>query len=272
MLPPDMDIGEEARRFFEEHLAREYSQLTLLLALPGIPLALLRRTRKALLLLLSLLFAFLAGLLYDPGDKFIFYLPAYLLLAVLSGIGADGLARVAGRLRIARPVPKIESALLLALLLLCIAPFAPSRWQAMRSGASYFIGERKYPYPYQNLAEPRLLAACVLDQVKPDALLLLDWRQLWSTAYLAYAEGLRPDIQVWEAFPYGTDGLNASMYESIEAAFDRGLPVYSNRNDSQHFNGTYRMSVAGSVCAGRFMIYELQRQPQAATLHFGQIW
>ena len=142
MAPSDVDYGEALTSFFNDDLAREYAVPTILLAGVGVIALLILSRRLFVLFGVALLTTFAAGFLYFPGDKFIFYLPFYLLLAILSGVGAGTLITLMrGLIPATLPVPRAIAALLASLLLiaLCAAPFAKPRWLALQRGYSGFI-------------------------------------------------------------------------------------------------------------------------------------
>src|SRR5204863_9648829 len=87
MIPTDVNYGKAFQSFLKENLAKEYANATVLLAIVGGGFLLVKSRRWFSFFAVAALITFSAGFLYFPGDKFIFYLPFYLLLAILSGIG-----------------------------------------------------------------------------------------------------------------------------------------------------------------------------------------
>ncbi len=225
MLPSDVDYGETLKSFVEVDLAREFVLPAVLLALVGVLAALLTSRRLFALLGGGLLIAFAAGFLYFPGDKFIFYLPFYLLLAIFSGIGAGTLTSlVVERL----PTPNHLSAIAITALLIavCAAPFAGSRWRAIQRGQSGFIRE-EYVYPVAQPSQPRAAAECALSMVtEEDALLVLDWRALYSIYYIAHVEQNRTGIIIHEAQPYPAQMVAPSLRAEITERLQNGQAVY----------------------------------------------
>ena len=68
-----------------------------------------------------------------------------------------------------------------------VQPTAATRWQAIRDGVANFVTD-DYPFPVQNLKEPRSVAQMRLAGVEADAVFVLEWRGLFTTAYLAHVE------------------------------------------------------------------------------------
>jgi hypothetical protein len=67
-----------------------------------------------------------------------------------------------------------------------------------------------------------------LQLLPDDAFLVTSWRSLYTMYYLAHVEGLRPNIIIKEATPYGSDGQIADslLEEMIETVRSGERPVY----------------------------------------------
>jgi hypothetical protein len=119
------------------------------------------------------------------------------------------------------------------------------RLPTVRSGVASFVVE-DYQFPVKSLREPRLLAQMHLSSFPDNALVLMEWRDLYAVAYLAYVEGKKPGILLVEAMPRGNDGkLAATMIETIHQALADGRSVYA----AQWFPGleeNFRLSTASN--------------------------
>lgn len=230
MLRPDLNYRQEVDRFLNEYLSREFTPSALVLGLIGLPLAALARPRKALLLALGVITVFVAALSYSPGDKYIFFLPAYVLFVPFIGVGVDWLAALIGRLiplLTARRV--LEGVVIGALLAISIGPFLNTRWQAVQTGRSMFVTDR-FPYPAEDLSMPRREAECAAASApEPDAYLIMGWRVLYSTYYIAHVEQGRTGLDLREARPYGTDRITPSLIAEMDAALQANRPVYADQ-------------------------------------------
>jgi hypothetical protein len=221
--------------------AHEFPPLTLLCALLGV--AVMLRTAPSLggFVVLSFVTMLLVILNYEPPDKFIFFLPTYIPLAVATGTGAGYLLEAANQ---GRPTGPKRSGLatyvlcVALLTLLVAAPFLRPGWQALRAGAGTFVREH-YPYPLYHLEEPRRLATQRLAQVPDGAVLILEWRGLYATCYLAHVELGRTDLLMMEATPHGSGGVvTATLIKALTEALHEGRPVYADRiykNLERHF-------------------------------------
>ncbi len=229
MAPSDVDYGEALTSFFNDDLAREYAVPTTILAGLGVLAVLVVSRRLFMLLGVALLTAFAAGFLYFPGDKFIFYLPFYLLLAILSGIGAGSLIALVLRLIPSSiPVPRVIPALIVSVILiaLCAAPFGKSCWLSIQRGYSGFITE-DYVYPVTHPNAARAAAECAVSKIaEPEAFLVLDWRALYSIYYVAHVEQGRTGLIIREAQPYPSQVITPTLSAEIDARIRSGEAVY----------------------------------------------
>lgn len=232
MLREDADYTEDWERFFDDYLPREFTPPVLALALWGAVVAFARHRRKFALVGGVLIVAFVAGLVYHPGDQYIFYLPAYLMIALLAGVGAGSLVIWLAHWLPAGVLRTVASVLLaLALIGLSVTPLLPSRLQAMQTGESRFVTEN-YAYPVNDLTEPRRAAECAVSKVaEENAFLVLDWRALYSIYYVAHVEQGRTGLVIREVRPHGTDVITETLLEEIAAQIEAGVPVYVDNAD-----------------------------------------
>ncbi len=165
---------------------------------------------------------------YYPGDKYIFYLPTYLFVAVATGAG---IGRVLDWLQ---PQPEkrkrrpryLYPLIIVALVWVVLSPYAESRWQALKAGTGLFVQDT-YPYPLENLDAPRQHAILRLTLLPEDAFLVMNWRALYAFYYIAHVEEMRPNVIIKEATPHGSEGKIAdTLIEEIEAALHAGRPVF----------------------------------------------
>ena len=255
MLPGDVDYLWIFMSFFREDLAREYTIPTLLLAILGALAALVQRRRLCALIGLALVTALAAGLLYFPGDKYIFYLPVYLLLAVFAGAGAGFLISAAARVlppTVLRAVP--AAIMTVVLVAVCAASLINTRWQAIQAGRSVFIKE-DYAYPVNRPGEPRRVAECAVSKVaESEAYLVLDWRALYAIYYVAHVEQGRTGLVIRESMPYPTHELTGDLRAEIAEQLRKGSVVYVDRAYPP-LGAIYTLTRVGGPCSD----YELLR-------------
>jgi hypothetical protein len=98
------------------------------------------------------------------------------------------------------------------------------------------------------LSEPRQSAECaVLLVEESEALLLLEWRALYSIYYVAHVEQGRTGLVIYEALPYPTRELTPTMLEDIEARLQTGEAVYTD-NDHPALRRRYDLNRVAGVC------------------------
>jgi hypothetical protein len=178
---------------------------------------------------------------YNTSDIQVFYLATYIYLAACMAAGAGYTLEflstaLTKQNRLVRAASyALVSALFLALVLF---PSWSSRWEALKIGAVTFVKE-DYAYPIYDLSEPRRVAETRLALLPDDAVLLLEWRTLYTTFYVAQVEQGRSGITIWEASPYPSDwSLPDSLVQEVDAALRNGRPVFIDneyRNVRSHY-------------------------------------
>ncbi|MCJ7548523.1 MAG: DUF2723 domain-containing protein [Anaerolineae bacterium] len=226
-------LGRYGARLF----TTEFSPLTLLCATVGFPLAVKAHKKRGWFLLGAFSVSLIIVANYHPGDWHVFYLPTHVLIAVGAGVGiAHGATW--WRSRAWPQQPHLHLSIGVILLIGAIAgilgPFLPTRIDALRTGITSFSRET-YVFPVEDPAEPRKVATAILESIPDGAVLVLDWRALYSVAYVAYVEGLRPHISLLEAAPHGSDGrVAASLLQTIDEALAAGRPVFVDTARDQY--------------------------------------
>ncbi|MCX7683182.1 MAG: DUF2723 domain-containing protein, partial [Anaerolineae bacterium] len=243
MFPKDLDVAFEFVAYADRLIRYEFSTLLLLCAMLGVTVSLHTRPRLGICWLVAFVTILYFVLHYQPPDKHIFYLPTSLLLAVAMGNGAGAVLEWAHRRFLGRRKRRYLAVFyLLAVLLIIwmtVQPTWATRWQALRDGVARFIGD-DYVYPVNEPREPRLVATRKITSLPENALVISDWRALYTMLYLAHVERLRPDIVVLEASPHGAEWNTVadSMIQELQNALREGRPVFANqiyRNLRDHF-------------------------------------
>lgn len=243
MFPGDLDIADEIVIYCDRLISYEFSPLMLLCAMLGVTVMLHIVPQLGVFWLVAFATILYFILHYQPPDKYIFYLPTSLLVAIATGCGAGSLLEWAHRYLVAgRKRRYLAPLCLLAVALLVrmvVQPSGAPRWRALRAGAATFVQE-DYVYPLYNLEEPRRMTTWKLKSLPDNALLITEWRALYTMYYLAHVEQLRPDITILEASPHGAEeGMVAdTLIQELKDALREGRPVYAERvygNLRDHF-------------------------------------
>lgn len=243
MFPANIDAVDEFVVYCDRLISYEFSPLMLLCAMLGVTVMLHTVPELGVFWLVTFVTILYLILHYQPPDKYIFYLPTSLLVAIATGCGAGSLLEWAHQHLVAvRKRRYLAPLYLLAVALLVwmvVQPSGAPRWQALRAGAATFVQE-DYVYPLYNLEEPRRMTTWKLKSLPDNPLLIMEWRALYTMYYLAHVERLRPDIMILEASPHGAEeGMVAdTLIQELKDALREGRPVYAERvygNLRHHF-------------------------------------
>jgi hypothetical protein len=195
---------------------------------------------------------------YHTGDLYVFYLATYIFISAAIGVGIGRTLEWVKRFLAKRKNWMQQLYPLIAVLcaLVVVTPYAAPRWQALKAGAATFVQET-YPYPLENLEEPRQIYTMRLFLLPEDAYVVMNWRALYSMYYLAHVEKLRPNIVIKEATPYGSDNLIAdSLLEEMTDTVRSGRPVFVDQIYPELRDHFRVMPAAG----GRFYRLTMPRQ------------
>ena len=148
-----------------------------------------------------------AAITYRAPQTVEYLMPAYVALAILTGVGAARLAAVV-------PWSRWRPLLLTALLL-------PGVWNAQRIAPSFIALHRQ--------EDTRAVVEPVLRDAPPGATILANWH--WATAfwYLQGVEGQRPDVTVEYVAPAGAEPYPETWRRRLMEAAAHGPVIVTNR-------------------------------------------
>ena len=208
-------------------LAFEFGLVSIFAAIIGWRAIRQQNRQLASFLLLGFLTILLLVINYEPGDKHIFYLPTYITIVVAASAGFARLLDRAEQWQW-RGRSLGQPAILLIFILLIGQHFWPSRLAALADGKASFVSET-YPYPVDDLTEPRQYAETVANSLPDDAFVLMGWRTLYAVYYVTAVEQGRMGIEMAEPTPYRTEGhVQPPLVAQIEADLRTGRPVFSD--------------------------------------------
>ncbi len=226
----DYSFMGELRNFIDRLINLEFPPLVLLFALLGFVVMLFAYSKSGAFYLLTFLFSLFFILNYQVGDKYVFYLSLYIPLAVAVGAGMGFVLEwIHHQLEPIRVRGYWLLYLLPALFFVTVVlqPTAKVRWQALRAGVANFVTE-DYVFPVHDLGEPRFVAQTRLAGIADDAVFVMDWRALYTTAYLAHVERGKTNILFFEAMPRGNNGKVAStLIAQLSDYLQEGRPVFA---------------------------------------------
>ncbi len=228
-------MEQELGHYLDALTGLDFSMPMLLLGGLGLIVAFVRRPRLGSFMVIGYATLLFYIINYKVSNKFVFYVATYVFLALLMGVGAgfvlEKLRAILVRMR-SRPILWAGLGVsLLVLGFLFLSPSAGSRWNALQAGKATFYTDDDYTYPLKNLAEPRTVAETTLKLVPDNAVLLMEWRTLYATAYVANVEQNKPGITFREASPYPSPNeLPASLVEEVNGFLSAGRPVFADGN------------------------------------------
>jgi len=156
----------------------------------------------AVLLLGSLLAAWLYAFNYEIHDVYVFHIPGYLLLALLASSGGGYLADWAASSWRRKGLGRVLGAI--AVLAVCgfgLVPMLTPRWEDLREGDVPSFSFSGYPVDERWILE-QMDCKMAIEKLPRDALVFLNWRHLYPFYYLAQIEGERADLVFLEEKPY----------------------------------------------------------------------
>ena len=235
-----------------DKLPRELAWPAIVLALAGL-VALFRRTwRVAIFLLVALLLQLVIYVNYGVGDRYVFFIPTYVLWSLLVTAGAAALLSwVAGRSWGGRGV-LIATAVLLALA--CVWPLLQPQWPAIRAGSTPFATMREYLVRPDTAGIART-APLVTAALEPNAIVFTDWTWLYPYYYAAHILQGKSGIQFIETSPRSEQrGLATSLFEFVDANIDE-RPIYVTGQEGEFARAGYRVN---RVTVGPTTLYKLE--------------
>lgn len=153
---------------------------------------------------------------YNVGDIDVFYLPTYVVLAVVAAYGAAAVCHEARRsLPLSAPV---TAAVPLVVLTAVVFPMIRPYWTAIEARRFPFIHVQGAMLNGAERLDIDQLTSIVKDLPR-DAIVFTDWHRLYTYYYIAHTVEQRRDLRFVEAQPYGSD---------------RTLPVSTFRFISDH--------------------------------------
>lgn len=209
---------------FVQGLPREFAWPALGLAALGLIAISWRDGRLGALFLSALAIQLGFYFNYSAWDIYVFYIPSYLLLALLAGAGLDALLQLVGRQWPAR-VRALPAGVALLAMGLSMWPMLAPRWEAIRDGEVPFAGEQAYPYD-RNADTLHRTAMATVSQLEPNAIVFTDWYWLYPCYYVAHIELGRTDLQFVETAPRNDKGgLASSVIEFVREKIEVH-PIY----------------------------------------------
>ncbi len=220
---------------FRGSLSDELSLVGLGLAGLGALSLLMRSPKVAALLFLSLLVQLIYAFNYEIGDLvYVFYLPAYLLLALLLGLGLDLVGQ--GLARIPVPVKGLSQLGTATIGLLALLPVVQPNLNSLASASTPLFEFESYPVE----SDTELIVAATIQDLPLNSVVLTDWDLLYTYVYVASVEQGRDDLTFHETQPADDSDVLAESMLSYVASIAEDRPVFvSDYTDQFRAAGFY---------------------------------
>ena len=207
------------------------------LAILGAATLLIRQMRVGLLLILGLLIQLLCMFNYEIWDLYVFYIPSYVLLSILSIVGMGTVTNLGmAALRQIVPLaqsrwisPVLESTIGLLILGFALWPVFQPQKEAVLVGEVPFAFDE---YPIYDDFTLNLSRAMVMN-LPENAIVFTDWDMMWPYYYAAHVIEDRRDLTFIETYPADDiDGIADSVTAYVAANLDEHPIFFSEREPS----------------------------------------
>jgi len=228
---PGHDTPTNARQYFA-NLGREFSPWIVGAALVGLVILFVLDRPVGVFFLTALVLHWIFYFNYRVGDQYVFFIPSYLWLTMLSAVALGALGwllpkeqRAIGRVPGHVVRVGLNVIAMLALLFIGVLPVLAPRWPSVQQGKLPFLNDPGYVVDSTfNLSYQQVLL--VLKELEPDAILFQNWPLLYPYWYAALIEQGRTDLRFIEQNPYHEPpDFPTSTIEFIRANLDQH-PIY----------------------------------------------
>ena len=229
MFPDSVNFLIEFKESMRRFANIEFSWIFLFISWASLLLLVKKYSAKGLFILTNVMFMLFFILNYHPPDKYLFFIPLYFIFTFTAGAGIGMFFEWLITLKGLKSFSALASQLLLACLFFVwtVSPFISDRITAIKTGTAEFV-EEDYVFPAKHLREPRSMAILYLSEMPENGVLVMDWRALYATYFVAEVEGKNKNLQIFEAMPHGNNGMVAdSVIEKLKKLLMDGHPVFA---------------------------------------------
>lgn len=236
-------------------LPRDVTLPALALALLGLAMLFRRDWRLATFLLAGLGLQLAVYTNYNVGDRYVFFIPTYVLWSLLAAAGLAELLAAIGRRRWGNRL--VQAGITTATAALLIAPLLAPQWAAVQTGTTPFLRIDEYLVKADTVGISRI-AAQTTAALEPDALVFTEWHWLYPYYYAAHIEQGKTATRFIETYPRAdTRGLAASVLAYVADNID-SRPIYLTSRDTAFTQTGYRLR---PVQMGPQLWYRVEQAP-----------
>ncbi|MBI1297801.1 DUF2723 domain-containing protein [bacterium] len=218
---------------YASNLGREFHPLALLLVLPGLAWLATHRKAEGALVGIALLAQWIYTFSYNIWDIHVFFIPGYLLLALLlaAGVAAGTTAVESGMHRLLRRwsmIAPAAAAVLVAGILLVTAvwPVLAPRWDDVSAGRVSQFDFDGYPVDHFSMTGLTLQTSSIVDAAPQNAVIFSRWNELYPLYYIAHVEKGRADLTFIEEKPYREGAVSENSTVQFVLAHIDNHPIY----------------------------------------------
>ncbi|MEZ4633368.1 MAG: hypothetical protein R2873_14300 [Caldilineaceae bacterium] len=213
---------------YGSHMTQEFHPVALLLMLAGLAWLASHRKAEAALLGVGLLAQWIYTFGYNIWDIHVFFIPGYVLLALLvtAGVAAvdSGLHHLLNRGVV---LPAVASVLVaVAFLVTAVWPVLAPRWDAVTEGRVADFDFDGYPVNRFSMTGLTLQVSSIIDAAPQDAVIFAKWNELYPLYYVAHVEKGRSDLTFIEEKPYRAGAVSENSTVQYVLARIDDHPIY----------------------------------------------
>ena len=214
-------FAEQAADYWE-FLPSEIPNPLLVMAAVGLVALFVKQWQTAVFLLLTLATQLTYFFQYEIWDLYVFYIPSYLLLALLAIAGMGGVVDLVAALsRNKLPKLAVEAILFMAMMWVLWPTMQPQITAVSTKEPAFDFDE--FPHYNENL---ELMVTAVTAQLPDNAILFTDFGMVYPYYYAAHLQQGRNDLRFIETYPADDQDTVADSLLEFVAAHQDDSPIY----------------------------------------------
>ena len=247
-------VMPEQAGLYWDNLPFELSWPVLILAVFGLITLFWRNWPIGVLFSLGLAAQWFYTFNYQIWDLQVFFIPGYVLLAVLAAVGLGWLVDGLYRFIPSKPVRVVtETALALVIFIWGVWPVFSPRLDAIIAGDIPFYHYPTEPHTVKTL---HLSLNASVKDMPQNAIVFVDWDMLYPLYYVAHIEQDRADLTFIETFPRDDTGkLADSVVDYVRTHID-DHPVFFTERISELTGAGYKFKPVR--IASQFKVYAVE--------------
>ena len=218
LLDTQVRLGE-----YWANLPRDILLPTLALATFGLVRLIQRDKRLAAFLSVGILLQLIVYLNYNVGDRYVFFIPTYILWVLLAAVGMADLIRIiASQPWGGKPVQAVAT---VAIAAVCLLPLLWPQWDVIRKGEVAFTRVDDFLVRGDTKAVGKV-AQLTTAALPADAIVFADWNWIWPYYYTAHIDQGKLGTQFIETYPRSDRrGIALSTLEFVRENIQQ-RPIY----------------------------------------------